>query len=144
MIEKLVGLKIFSAAINEDHDIVILVTDHGVRFLTWVGDCCSTCFLAHVNGTDSLMGGTILRVADTEWKTEKDDREDFAREQSMGTTIYTDLGTATFETRLQDNGYYDGKIIVSEKEPIGQYSDPMFDNWAEEAKNLKLRILKDF
>lgn len=114
---------IISAEINDSKDLVILETDKGKLFLTWEGDCCANCFLANVSGTEFLIGATIVSVEDTEWR-------DISRVQykdvveCMGTTIRTNKGTVTFETRLHHNGYYGGHILVSDDEPMNQYHSP--------------------
>ena len=137
--DSLVGRKVLSATINDKKDFIVLDTDKGVLYLTWVGDCCAQCFLAHVNGTCFLIGHTITKVENTEWRTVRGGRDKYDITEGLGTTIYTDIGTVTFESRVVHNGYYSGMINISDDEPMDQYHSPRY-NWKEE----KLSVLKDF
>lgn len=138
-LEALVGRKVTSAAINAEKDFVVLETTTGKLYLTWTGDCCARCFLANVAGADALVDATIKSAENAEWKTLKDDEAADDVVETMGTTIKTDKGTVTFESRLEHNGYYGGEIQVSDDEPMDQYSSPR-ESWQNEA----LKPLADF
>lgn len=136
-VECLIDRVIISAVINVERNLVILNTTQGMLFLTWEGDCCSKCFLAHVSGSEALINNQILSAQNTEWVKLKEDESEVI--ESMGTTIKTTIGTVTFETRLEHNGYYGGHIMVSDDEPIDQYHSPR-DGWEKDA----IRPLEDF
>lgn len=133
----LVGKKVLSATVNSEKDYVKLETDNGAYYLTWNGDCCSRCYIASASGTDALIDATILEVRDDEWKTIKD--SDLEVINSMGTTIKTDRGYVTLETRLEHNGYYSGRIDVSKEGPVDQYND-----LDEDRDEYGMKPLKDF
>lgn len=135
--EALVGRKILNASINEHKDLVVLETDKGILYLTWEGDCCATCYIEHLSGSEALVDSTILEVYHSKWKSIKDDEDDVI--ESMGTNIKTTKGYVTFETRLEHNGYYSGTILVSDKAPLDQYLDRRYNN-----KMPKLKPLEDF
>lgn len=138
-LESLVGRFIKSAWINEEKDFVMLHTETGFLYLTWEGSCCARCFIANVAGSNALVGSTIHSAENAEWVDHTKDEEEYEVIESMGTTIKTSKGTITFETRLEHNGYYSGKILVSDDEPMDQYSSPR-ENWEED----KLVRLEDF
>lgn len=121
--DTLIGRKVLSAQINDANDLVVLDTDKGILYLTWVGDCCARCFLANVSGADALVGTTIKSAENTEWTGRNDNDEYGDVVESMGTTIKTNKGTVTFESRVEHNGYYGGYINISDKGPLGQYGD---------------------
>jgi len=117
-INALVGRKILSAEINQEKDLVVLDTDHGKLYLTWVGDCCTNCYLAHFSGADALVGSIVNSVEDTKWDPKE---ESGGVTETMGTTIVTSKGYVTFESRAEHNGYYGGWINVSSTGPVDQY-----------------------
>lgn len=140
-IKALLGRKVLAASINDEKDLVVLDTDKGRLFLSWVGDCCAKCYIANFSGMDALVGGTILEAEHAEWKDFKRDEDYGDVIESMGTNIKTDKGHVSFESRLSHNGYYGGWIEVSDEEPVNQYSSPRFDTpeeWPE------LKALADF
>lgn len=136
-IDSLAGLEVQSAHINEENDLIQLNTNRGTLYLSWVGDCCAQCFLAHVSGTQFLIDATILSAEHSEWvDTSDSNREEGYVIESMGTTIKTSKGTVTFESRVSHNGYYGGWIRISDI-PLDQYDDKIEDFSA-------LRPLEDF
>ena len=134
-IKDIIGRKVLTAQINKQHDVVILDTDLGKLFLTWTGDCCARCYIAHFSGIDNLVGQKILKVKDTEWKTIQD--KDYEVVETMGTSIKSDKGYITFETRLEHNGYYSGSINISDKGPLGQYGSILESEYVSDLVDLK-------
>ncbi len=124
-INSLVGQTVLSAQINETKDIVILDTDRGRMYLTWVGDCCAQCFLANFSGSANLVGSTILHVEHSEWKTIQEDSSCDVIE-SMGTKMKTSKGYVDFESRVSHNGYYGGWIEISDNDPLDQYGKSFY------------------
>ena len=139
--KSLIGVHVKNALINEKHDYVYLDTDQGPFHLTWEGDCCSECFLAHIAGVDALIGHIITDVEEMSWigRTEKQE-DNFAVKETMGTKITTDKGYVTFESRLEHNGYYGGRIMVSRELALNQYHD----NRYESGVVLVMKLLLDF
>lgn len=139
----LVGRKVFDVKINEQKDYVYILTDKGPLHLTWVGDCCAHCFIAHIDGSEFLKNSKIIEIETAEWIREETD--DFEVKDSMGTKIKTDKGYITIETRLEHNGYYGGEILISSKAPIGQYGWPLHKNDIEFNKEFNdMKPLTDF
>lgn len=120
-IDVLVGKKIYNAWINEEKDLVILGTDEGYYWLTWTGDCCARCYLAHVNNPEALVNAKITEVTNSEWIEDTSSTED-ALVDTMGTQIVTTKGHITFESRLENGSYhYSGELNISDHGPLGQY-----------------------
>lgn len=137
--ENLVGRKVLSAKINKEKNLIVLETDKHSLYLTWEGDCCADCYLAHVSGSDALIGATIIEANNTSWRVIKEQHECEVTE-SMGTRIKTDKGYVTFETRLEHNGYYSGNILISDEEPLDQYYTPRYDKGTK----IDVKSLEDF
>lgn len=135
------GRFVKAAYINKDKDLVVLDTETGRLFLTWEGDCCSLCYLAHAEGIDALVGATIIKGKSAKWVILEDDEHDVL--ESMGTKLTTSKGYVTFETRLSHNGYYGGEILVSDDEPMDQYHSPRY-SLETDGKLPELVELKDF
>lgn len=127
----LIGRKIISAKINQEKDVIVLYTDKGDLFLSWVGSCCSKCFIAHISGSDELIGSVINEIIHSEWKNISngglDEDHDYLEPviNSMGTTIKTDKGWVSIETRHSSNGYYSGWINISTQYPLDQYDNEL-------------------
>lgn len=144
-IHALVGRKVKKASINAEKDCVVLDCEDGRLYLTWVGDCCAHCYLVHVNGIDNLFAETITAADHSEW-TDVSSREDGCEVvESLGTKIITTKGFVDFESRLKHNGYYGGRICISDDEPMDQYSSPKYPT-DEEKKEfvMELKGLRDF
>lgn len=121
-IESLVGRTINAALINTEKDAIILKTDEGDFFLNWEGDCCAHCYIAHISGTEFLVGSTIISAENTEWSdiSRKEDEWDVL--EFMGTKLKTSKGYVDIETRLSHNGYYSGMINVSKQGYVDAYN----------------------
>lgn len=133
--ENLIGVKVNNVYINDDNTIVKLDTDKGDVFLSWWGDCCSLCYLAHISGSEVLKDATILDVQHSEW--EDIGGDGYYVMEKMGSTIKTIKGWVTLETRLEHNGYYGGTIEISTKFPVSQYGSSL-------KSKIKYKLLKDF
>jgi hypothetical protein len=77
-----------------------------------------------VSGSEALIGATILEAENAEWSFIKEDRDNCEVIESMGTKIKTSTGYVTLESRVEHSGYYGGSILVSDDEPMSQYSSP--------------------
>lgn len=133
------GLYVISAEINEDNDYVVLNTKDKKVHLSWVGDCCAHCYLAHVNGSGFLVNAVITKAENTKWSDES--KGEYEVIEKMGTTIHTTKGTVTFESRVEHNGYYGGEITVSDDVAIDAYSSPRF---RDQEGLPKMKSLVDF
>jgi hypothetical protein len=136
-VEALVGRHVVSAKINEGKDAVILETKTGNLYLSWVGDCCASCFIEHFNGVEFLIDATILSAENTEWSYLKRNEDDYDVIETMGTKIKTNKGYVDIETRVSHNGYYGGMINVSDDDFIDQYSSPRFEDDRPEFRELR-------
>ena len=134
--KSLIGCKVEKAEINKENNLVVLTTDKGSFYLSFQGDCCAQCYLAHANGVDNLVGSTINDVEQSEWVS--DDTEDYSVTETMGVKLTTSKGYVDFETRVEHNGYYGGYILVDQVGPLDQYNSYLYIN------PLELVTLKDF
>lgn len=124
-IEELVGRKITKAEINSGHNDVRLETEKGALFLSWNGDCCSKCYLYHIEGSENLKDAEILEAEDMTFseKTEPDEEHWYDNViESMGTRFKTTKGYVTFESRLEHNGFYGGRVSLTYGHAIDQYT----------------------
>lgn len=112
----LIGKKVTKAFIDDKKTSVILQLEEEIIQLTWQGDCCAICFLAHVNGIENLINSKIVYIQNTEWKPII--YEDCDVVEQMGTNIKTDKGFVDFESRLEHNGYYGGGIEINKIDAI--------------------------
>lgn len=144
-IHALVGRKVKKANINPEKDCVVLDCEDGRLYITWVGDCCAKCYLAHVNGIDNLFAETITAADHAEWvrQEEKDEYDEVT--ETLGTKIITTKGYVDFESRVEHNGYYGGRILISDDEPMDEYCTPKYPT-DEEKKEfvMSLKGLRDF
>lgn len=136
-INSLIGRTVTEAKINQEKDLVVLQTNKGPLFLTWVGDCCAVCHLEHVSNSEALINSEITSAENTEWKDVKAPDEYGYVTEGMGTTIKTTKGTITFESRVSHNGYYSGKISVSDRHYLSQWD-------IKTVVPSEMKLLKDF
>jgi len=122
-IEELVGMKVESAQINNRKDHVVLKTDKGTLYLSWVGDCCAHCYLENFSGIDFLIDSVIVEAAHAEWKNIEKDEDNTL--ESMGTILKTSKRYVSFESRVSHNGYYGGWIEISKTPP--RYTESLTD-----------------
>jgi hypothetical protein len=122
----LINKTLNKAFINDDNDLILLDVGSGddrrILYLTFSGDCCAKCFVAHVSGVPSRKV-TIKQAYTTEWVDKsswfKKDTDDVV--ESMGLTLVTTEGTMTIETRVEHNGYYGGNVELSDRGPTDSY-----------------------
>lgn len=144
-IEELVGRKITKAEINSGHNDVRLETEKGALFLSWNGDCCSKCYLYHIEGSENLKDAEILEAEDMTFseKTRPEEGSWSPRVvESMGTRLKTTKGYVTFESRLEHNGYYGGRVSLTYGHGIDKYGDARDGEDIEEYGEFK--DLEDF
>lgn len=106
--------------------------------MTFVGDCCAHCFMAHVSGYQRYF--TILDAQSSEWieTSSESDRESCNVKAQMGLKIKTNKGYFDIDIRVEHNGYYGRKVELSTNYPLDQYSVP----W--DFENEKFKELQDF
>lgn len=142
-IDFLTGKTISNILINKTKDILILYISGAsyndevkVVYMTFVGECCAKCFIANVSGI-TRKRFTIQSIEPIEWKDHPlSDPDNDIVIACAGVKIKTDRGYIDIDTRLEHNGYYGGKIILSTNCPIGQY-DHAWDFISEEFELLE-------
>lgn len=149
-LNRLIGLKITSAVINETNDVIELTVvqdtvvdalsqDEGNLYITFEGECCAKCYVYHVNGAENLVGATITNAETTSWITNPEpDPPAYEVIETMGLMLTTTKGYVAFETRLEHNGYYGGALVITR----GSVQDVYSLRYDDEI--YKFRELKDF
>ncbi len=109
---ELVGLHVVDARKTEDGDIILNVETRAIR-LTPAGDCCATCYIQHVDGSEVLTDATITAIERLEFPvheiTEKEQAEADVLD-GWGHRIHTTKGICTIDMRVAHNGDYGGKL----------------------------------
>jgi hypothetical protein len=85
-----------------------------------VGDCCSHCFIQHVESASALVG-TVTEVEElaTHPATEEERAATKASDNVLDVWAYrvhTEKGICTIEMRLDHNGYYGGGLEILHRE----------------------------
>ena len=113
--DELIGKKIEKIELSADKETLSVVAD-GERYLYRVcGECCSSSWIEHLEGADSVIGGTVTQVEELDMNAndEKEHCELCKNSDVLSvyqTLIKTEKGTATLEYRNDSNGYYGGYI----------------------------------
>lgn len=119
--QKLVGKQVENA-FYDGTNIYLQLVDNSVVELNPEGDCCSSCYVQHVSGTQALIGGTIERVDSIESEPTASEKEHADVLDGWGHRFYvTGKGIFDIEMRLAHNGYYGGgmNIRVVDTVPYG-------------------------
>lgn len=122
-IEILVGAKMqFATEIGDD---LYLMTDRGLYRLSPEGECCSHCYIQHVNGAWALARGAVISSVENIELPPVPEEEANDVSDVWGHRITTDKGNCSIEMRLDHNGYYGGSLDVSlvTAWPQGVHSD---------------------
>ena len=119
MASPLIGHTITAVQMDGMQDIKFILADRPPVIYRTDADCCSSTWIAHVEGVDRLIGGTVVSVEDIPMpgNNERDDDERYI--QFYGLAIKTDKGTAVIDYRNESNGYYGGSISSDEENHYG-------------------------
>ncbi len=113
--EKMIGTEIRGVAYKGD--TLYISTNCGVFVCTPEGDCCASCYIQHISGTEALaVGAVIASVEDIELPDVPDDERSDEVSHVWGHKIRTDKGWCSIEMRVDHNGYYGGWLSVSEQD----------------------------
>lgn len=104
---KLIGKTVIRATYDGDSIYLDCGAD-GIYKLEPEGDCCASCYIEHVAGSNAFPG-TILNVLSVGSSTEAEDYDNGEGvSSSWGHLFVTDKGHCTVEMRVTHNGYYGG------------------------------------
>lgn len=137
--EDLIGKTVLDVLMNLEHTVVLLKTDVGDIYLSWVGECCSECYIAHVGIYGNYKGNKIAKILDLTFDSKTDMThfkiDDACIHVRMGSIVQFETGEyIQFESRLESNGfydeeedehytYYDGAVRFSSEAPLDQYGE---------------------
>lgn len=110
-IKQLLGTTIERVTFEKSSGILFFATDRGVfKGEPW-GDCCSSCYVQHVSGTDALAVGAIVTdIQDIDDLPPVPEAEVNDVTDNWGHRITTTKGVCSIEMRLDHNGYYGGSL----------------------------------
>lgn len=111
--KRLIGHIIQNITFNEEDDTIVIVTDKSKFYLTPEGDCCAH---AYIYDFDQNAARAICGQMIHEAHTYGFDSEDHYY-GSMDTEFYsiqTHGGDLDIELRTEHNGYYGGRLNISE------------------------------
>ena len=94
--ETLIGKTVVGVLTDVDHFVLCFITREGYFAYSAEGDCCSTSWIAHINGLFALVGHKVNSVTVREMP---DDTEEDRGEviKHYGWTLNTDAGRCDIE-----------------------------------------------
>jgi len=115
--QKLVGKKVQNAFY--DGKSIYLQLDDSVIELNPEGDCCASCYVQHVSGTQALLGGVIERIESIESNPTDKEKENTEVLKGWGHRFYiAGQGIFDIEMRLHHNGWYGGWMNIRTIEEV--------------------------
>lgn len=104
-------------AMKSDEGNIILVLDAGAIRLRPEGDCCANCYIAHVDGSETLTDAVVTEIENLELPRVPLTAEESTASDavdSWGHRIHTTKGICTIDMRVEHNGYYGGRLECEE------------------------------
>ena len=112
-LKDLVGMKV-KKAMMQGGDI-LLETPEGTIRLFPEGDCCASCYITDIDGSEALKNSTIKEVEDLVRPALPDNEKTDEVSDVWGHRIHTTKGIVTIGMRVDHNGYYGGSLYVSKE-----------------------------
>ena len=123
----LVGKTVEKMEVNSEKDVIKFSLLGGeVIYASAIGEYCSRSWFEHLEGEDALIGHPVLGVVEREMSKpiDKTGAPDYGElTEFYGWTIETARGRFDIEMRNESNGYYGGKVIVSDVISDQYYSE---------------------
>lgn len=107
-LQSLIQKQVLNAYGNSDG--LILETNDGYFELNPYGDCCSHCYIQHVDGSEALKDAVILEIENISLP---DVLNPSDVSDVWGYRFHTTKGIFTIEMRLDHNGFYGGELEVN-------------------------------
>jgi hypothetical protein len=126
-LEKMIGAEIRGVAYKGD--VLYISTNCGVFVCTPEGDCCASCYIQHISGTDALAVGAVIASVEDITLPDVPDQDSYSVSDVWGHRIKTDKGYCSIEMRVDHNGYYGGWLSVSEEEVGTEIPDATLDDF---------------
>lgn len=107
----LIGKTITAIYLAEDKKAIKFDVDGSEPIIAKTdGDCCSSTWIENVENPDTLIGSTILSVADLDMPEQSAKEEDYEVIAYYGMKITTAKGDCVLDYRNKSNGYYGGNL----------------------------------
>lgn len=98
-------------AFNDSGDLYLEQADGTFISLRPEGECCASCYIQDLDGSEALQDATILEVEDLSGGS-VEDRDSYQVSDTWGHRIHTTKGICTIGMRVDHNGYYGGRLYV--------------------------------
>lgn len=121
-------------AIYVGDDVLCIDTDRGALGWRTEADCCSETWFADIIGTDTLIGGKVMSVADGTPPPDYNVEDGRGRQEcddAYSVYIETDRGVGIVIYRNSSNGYYGGSLRVM---PTGEVEQGGFGGLSRAVK----------
>lgn len=120
VMDPLVGKHVWSAALNDDGELVVEFMEGGTpAVFRPEGDCCSSTWIEHLTVPRGIRGAAITAVKDAEGTDPTPEEE--AQHECLAvyaSAIVTDKGEIVVEYRNSSNGYYGGFLTLVLPAPV--------------------------
>lgn len=118
--KELLGKVVREAWISPDSNLIRFLGDDLYYLYAAEGDCCAVCYFYQMQDFDLVIGEEILGVEEGEWKDISGGEGDVVEQCFY--MLKTRKGRATFEVRLEHNGYYSGWVKFISDKNLATYS----------------------
>lgn len=125
-IKDIIGKQVLSLSMDASKKCLAIETNGGEFLFFAVGGCCSSSWFEHINGSQDIIGGVILKIEgienhdldgiECENKTLGDD---YSVTRKYISRVITESAVLEIEFRNESNGYYEGWLTCG----VDQYDD---------------------
>lgn len=113
--KNLLGKRILALKTDVEKQNILFETSEGIFCYSTAGECCSSSWIEHFEGIQSLMGEIISAIEEIDLSERPDptpENHDCLR--IYGYKFTTDKGHAVLDFRNDSNGYYGGYIVTGD------------------------------
>lgn len=109
--EELIGRKILSVGIDEEHDILRFKTDAGPVFYMTENECCNWVYFNDILGIKEILGKVVNSITHHDCKDISHDSSAIDCLDEYMITLNSDTGRCDITYRNSSNGYYGGYCV---------------------------------
>lgn len=128
--KELIGKTVIGLQVSEGEDFLAFEHPDGTLtvYEAW-GDCCSESWFADITGVDALLYSKVVDAEDVDLPQIQDDRCRQEEDAFYGVKLKTTKGYVDIVFRNSSNGYYGGKIYLSQIWPRTGVMRPITTDW---------------